>query len=79
ALDAVEERGLRVPDDVALLGYDDVEWASLVRPPLTTVLNPAYDTGRAAAHLLFDRIVRGYEGARRVVRITCGLVVRESA
>jgi LacI family transcriptional regulator len=79
ALDAVEERGLGVPDDVALLGYDDVEWASLVRPPLTTVLNPAYDTGRAAANLLFDRIARGYEGARRVVRITCDLVVRESA
>jgi LacI family transcriptional regulator, galactose operon repressor len=79
ALDALGERGLRVPDDVALLGYDDVEWASLVRPPLTTVLNPAYDTGRAAANLLFDRIARGYEGARRVVRITCSLVVRESA
>jgi LacI family transcriptional regulator len=79
ALDEAEARGLRVPHDVALLGYDDVEWASLVRPPLTTVSNPAYDTGRAAANLLFDRIVRGYEGARRVVRITCSLIVRESA
>jgi LacI family transcriptional regulator len=79
ALDVAQERGLRVPDDVAVIGYDDVEWASLIRPPLTTVLNPAYDTGRAAADLLYDRIVRGYEGARRVVRITCNLIVRESA
>jgi LacI family transcriptional regulator len=79
ALDVVREHGLRVPDNVAVLGYDDVEWASMIRPPLTTVLNPAYDTGRAAADLLYDRIARGYEGARRVVRITCNLIVRESA
>jgi LacI family transcriptional regulator len=79
ALDAAHERGLRVPDDVAVAGYDDVEWASLIRPTLTTMLNPAYDTGRAAADLLHDRIAGGYEGARRVVRIMCNLVVRESA
>lgn len=79
ALDAAREHGLAVPADVAVLGYDDVEWASMVRPPLTTVLNPAYDTGRAAADLLYDRIARGYDGARRVVRITCNLIIRESA
>ncbi len=79
ALDAAHERGLRVPDDVAVAGYDDVEWASLIRPTLTTVLNPAYDTGRAAADLLRDRIAGGYDGARRVVSITCNLIIRESA
>jgi LacI family transcriptional regulator len=79
ALDVARESGLNVPDDVAVLGYDDVEWASMIHPPLTTVLNPAYDTGRAAADLLYDRIARGYDGARRVVRITCNLIVRESA
>jgi LacI family transcriptional regulator len=79
ALDVAHELGLSVPDDVALLGYDDIEWASLIRPPLTTVLNPAYDTGRAAAGLLLDRIAGGYDGARRIVRISCNLVLRESA
>lgn len=79
ALDVAQQHGLEVPGDIAILGYDDVEWASMIRPPLTTVLNPAYDTGRAAADLLYDRIARGYEGARRVVRITCNLVVRETA
>ena len=79
ALDVAHELGLAVPDDVALLGYDDIEWASLIRPPLTTVLNPAYDTGRAAAGLLLDRIVGGYTGARRILRISCNLIVRESA
>jgi LacI family transcriptional regulator len=79
AIDVVHEHGLTVPGDVAVLGYDDVEWASLISPPLTTVLNPAYDTGRAAADLLYDRIAGGYDGARRVVRITCNLVIRESA
>jgi LacI family transcriptional regulator, galactose operon repressor len=79
ALDVAHESGLRVPEDVALIGYDDVEWAGLIRPPLTTVVNPAYDTGRAAASLLLDRVSDGYEGARRVMRIGSSLVVRESA
>jgi LacI family transcriptional regulator len=79
ALDVAQEHGLAVPRDIAVLGYDDVEWASMIRPTLTTVLNPAYDTGRAAADLLYDRIARGYDGARRLVRLTCNLVVRESA
>ena len=79
ALDAAHERGLAVPEDLAVAGYDDVEWASLIRPTLTTVLNPAYDTGRAAADLLHDRIAGGYDGVRRVVRIRCDLIIRESA
>lgn len=40
AMDAVPEAGLRVPRDVALVGYDDIEAAALVTPSLTTVLNP---------------------------------------
>jgi LacI family transcriptional regulator len=79
ALDAMHEFGLSVPGDVALVGYDDVEWASLIRPPLTTVSNPAYDTGRAAARLLLDRISGAYQGARRLLRVGCSLIVRESA
>ena len=79
ALDAAADLGLSVPGDVAVVGYDDLEWSSLVRPRLTTVVNPAYDTGRAAGNLLLDRMSGRYQGVRRMVVLPCRIVVRESA
>jgi LacI family transcriptional regulator len=79
AIDVLRELGLSVPADVAVIGYDDLEWSSLVRPRLTTVTNPAYDTGRSAGNLLLDRMSGRYEGQRRMVVLPCRVVVRESA
>lgn len=56
ALDAALDRGLRVPEDLAIAGFDDIEAASLVRPRLTTVSHPAGDLGSTAAELLLARI-----------------------
>ncbi|WP_157973788.1 LacI family DNA-binding transcriptional regulator [Desertihabitans aurantiacus] len=78
ALDAARELGLRVPDDVRLVGFDDIEAAAMVSPALTTVVNPAYQSGWAAGDLLKDRLVRGVDGPRRTVSLPCRLVVRES-
>lgn len=55
-LEALRERGLQVPQDVAVVGFDDEPWASLLDPPLTTVRQPSYEIGRRAAELLFQRI-----------------------
>jgi LacI family transcriptional regulator len=52
AIRAVLERGLRVPDDVSIIGFDDVEMASLIRPPLTTIHQPKYEVGQAAVDIL---------------------------
>ena len=79
ALDALREAGLSVPDDVAVAGFDDVDAATIVTPPLTTVVNPAYDTGVAAGRLLLSRLTQEYVGAGRRVEVPCPLVVRESA
>jgi LacI family transcriptional regulator len=79
AMDAAHELDLAVPGDVALAGFDDVEAATLIRPPLTTVRNPSYDTGMAAGRLLLSRISGEYTGGQRVVVLPCPLVVRESA
>lgn len=79
AMDAITSLGLSVPKDVAVVGYDDLEWSSLVRPRLTTVVNPAYDTGRSAGNLLLDRMTGGYRGVRRMVVLPCQMVIRESA
>jgi len=52
ALLAMQERGLRVPDDVALVGYDDADFSPALNPPLTTVRQPSFAMGAAAARLL---------------------------
>ncbi len=51
---AVLDSGLRLPDDVALIGYDDVPFAALAFVPLTSVRQPSYDIGHRAAELLLD-------------------------
>lgn len=49
---AVFEAGLNIPEDISLIGFDNVELASIVRPPLTTVDQPKYDMGQAAVEIL---------------------------
>ncbi|MFC0629161.1 LacI family DNA-binding transcriptional regulator [Kribbella deserti] len=56
ALECLAERGLRAPDDIAVVGFDDLPWANLVVPPLTTVAQPTYELGRRAGVLLRERI-----------------------
>ncbi len=79
ALDAARELGLRVPEDVGLVGFDDIDAASLISPALTTVANPAYESGWAAGGLLMDRLTGRHSGARRTTVLPCRLVVRESS
>jgi LacI family transcriptional regulator len=55
-MQAVVEAGLRVPEDIAVVGFDDANWATALRPPLTVVTQPTYDIGRMAAELLMRRI-----------------------
>ena len=78
AMDAAREATLTIPDDLALVGYDDIEAAALVDPPLTTIINPAYDAGRVAGRLLAERISGGYSGERREVVLHSRLVDRGS-
>ena len=58
AMKAIFEAGLRVPDDISLVGFDDVELASIVHPPLTTVRQPAYEMGQAAVEILVKQAAR---------------------
>jgi LacI family transcriptional regulator len=79
ALDVAHELGLRVPDDVAVVGFDDVDAATIVTPQLTTVRNPAYEVGSAAGDLVLSRITGRYTGAGRTVVLPCSLVERGTA
>ena len=78
AMDAAREAMRSIPEDLALVGYDDIEAAALVNPPLTTIINPAYDAGRVAGRLLAERIGGGYSGRRREVVLHSRLVDRGS-
>lgn len=56
AMDEAEELGVGIPGEVALIGHDDAQFASLGRPRLTTVTYPAVEVGRAAAQPLVERL-----------------------
>jgi LacI family transcriptional regulator len=55
----LRRRGLRIPDDVSLVGFDDVPWMEMVDPPITVVDQPTIELGRSAARLLLRRLHGG--------------------
>lgn len=59
---ALDQQGLRVPRDVSVVAFDDVEWMSMVEPPLSTVRQPVADMARSAAELLLRRLREGRDG-----------------
>jgi DNA-binding LacI/PurR family transcriptional regulator len=77
-LRVARERGLRVPDDLAVIGFDDSPLAEVSEPPLTTVHQPTETMGREMARLLCGRI-RGEEAGPLVTILGTRIVVRESA
>jgi DNA-binding LacI/PurR family transcriptional regulator len=76
-LQAIRERGLRCPQDVSLVGFDDLDIASMTNPPLFTVYQPGYELGATAMRLLLDRVANWAAPPRQVVLHT-ELRVRES-
>ncbi len=77
AIRAARDAGLRVPEDISVVGFDDIPVAPYIRPPLTTVRQPLYELGAAAARLLVQRIA-GQELPSRRVLLPALLVERES-
>lgn len=78
ALAALEEVGIRVPGEIAVVGYDDTLLASVARPRLTTVAQPKYEMGAMACDLLIDRI-RAKDRPTQQVILQPQLIVRESS
>lgn len=78
ALLRFKEAGVRIPEDLAVVGFDDMDWAPVLTPPLTAVAQPSYELGRTAADLLLQRLGGQVAGRPRTVRLEPRLVVRES-
>ena len=67
AIGALQQAGRRVPDDVSVIGFDDILLAAAVFPPLTTVAQPVADMGRRSVRLLLDRIADREAPVSRIV------------
>lgn len=77
ALAAIRDRGLLVPRDIAVVGFDDVRLARYVTPPLTTVRLPAYELGQTAAQILLNWLEKG-KAPPRLTLLPTELVIRRS-
>ena len=77
ALEALKERGLRIPEDVAVIGFDDREIALFTHPTLTTLVLPLYEMGTVAADLVIRNAREGTSVPDRLL-IDCPLVLRDS-
>jgi LacI family fructose operon transcriptional repressor len=78
ALQAIRERNLTIPDDIALVTFDDTTWSSLVQPPITLIAQPTYEIGKTAAELLIQRIADPGRPTRQVI-LKGQLLVRGSS
>jgi LacI family transcriptional regulator len=78
AMLAFQESGLRVPDDIAVTGFDDITSARYANPPLTTVRVPVYELGRRAGERLLERIQSSRPPETETFHVSHELKVRDS-
>jgi LacI family fructose operon transcriptional repressor len=78
ALQAIRERDLTIPDDIALVTFDETTWASLVQPPITLIAQPTYEIGKTATELLLQRVSDPDRPIRQVI-LKGQLLVRGSS
>jgi LacI family transcriptional regulator len=76
AMAALREGGYKVPEDVSIMGFDDIEFASIAYPPLTTIRQPLHEMGASAAELLLRKLAN--DEKVRNLRVRPELIVRSS-
>jgi LacI family transcriptional regulator len=77
ATDAVRSHGLRIPEDISIIGFDDIPQAALVHPALTTIRQPLEQMGRVATQMLLDLLKNPEERSDRL-ELPTELVIRDS-
>jgi DNA-binding LacI/PurR family transcriptional regulator len=77
AIYAIQDAGLNVPKDIAVVGYDDRDFASFSKPTITTVCPPSFEMGQLAAQLILNRLENQIE-IKDPIRVQGKLIIRES-
>lgn len=77
AIDAAREAGLRIPEDISVIGFDDHPFTSQLHPLLTTFRQPSFEMGRSGVEILF-KIMAGEQKRNIVIKLEPDLIVRES-
>lgn len=75
-LRALKENNIKVPQDISIIGFDDIELSEFVSPPLSTIKQPKYEAGSLAAHLIFKAL--SGEKVKRHYKLSTQLVERQS-
>jgi LacI family transcriptional regulator len=78
AMASVRQMGLSVPDDMSIVGFDDIAMASYTSPPLTTVVHPFADMARVSTELLIEKLSGSSPGSRRKIVLDVKLAIRGS-
>lgn len=78
ALRALFEKGINVPEDISLIGFDDAPYSKYIVPPLTTIRQPRWEMGKTAAQLLIERIHNRGSNIPKNVILQPELVIRKS-
>ena len=79
AMDAIQQAGKRIPEDIAVIGFDDIPAAAIVRPRLTTVRPFQRQIGERAAEILIEQIRHPLTGGERRIETPFELIMRDSA
>ena len=76
-INGLAQKGIKVPGDISVVGFDNIEMSSMINPPLTTVNQPSFETGKLSSKILLDNM----EGKESSLSVTLEptIVVRESA
>ncbi|MDZ7721763.1 MAG: LacI family DNA-binding transcriptional regulator [candidate division KSB1 bacterium] len=77
ALETIHAMNLAIPDDVAIIGFDDMPWSISLNPPLTAVKQPGYEIGKRAADLLYQKIIEPEKPSIKMM-LNTELMIRDS-
>ena len=77
AMKAIQDAGLHIPDDIAVVGYDDMRFAEFTQPALTTIRAPEVQLGEVAGELLID-LIDEKQPDQRITLLETELMIRES-
>lgn len=78
AISYFQEQYIKIPAEIAIVGFDDYQWAKIINPPLTTVKQPAFELGQKAAEVILERI-RNKELEPEEYILDTSLIIRKSS